>query len=95
VSRDSGEATEVVYFVAVRTTSPAAGSEVASAMKALNEAGLLAQPPLADADYAVAWYRPYAELTAEDHHHLRALGLGFDEANQIATVATISGEVGK
>jgi hypothetical protein len=78
---------EVVYFVAVRTSKPQNGIEIQAAMKALNEAGLLAQPPLPDAHYAVAWYRPYEEITANDNGHLRALGLDFDDANRIATVA--------
>lgn len=83
---------EVVYFVAVRTAKPQDGREIAASMEALNEAGLLAQPPLPDAHFAVAWYRLYAELTAEDHHHLQALGLAFDEANRIITVASVDPE---
>lgn len=78
---------EIVYFVAVRTSKPQDGIEVQAAMKALNEAGLLAQPPLPDAHYAVAWAKQCSEMTANDNGYLRELGLDFDDANAIATVA--------
>jgi hypothetical protein len=80
---------EVVYFVAVRTAKPQGGAEIPAAMKALNESGLLAQPPLPVSHYAVAWYRPYSEMTANDFQHLRALGLSFEDANRIATAVTV------
>jgi len=78
---------EIVYFVAVRTANPQGGVEIPAVMRALNETGLIAQPPLPDAHYAIAWYRRIEDLTANDHECLRALGLGFDDANAIATVA--------
>jgi len=79
---------EVVYFIAIRTAArPHGGGEVRDAMKALDDAGVLAKPPMPDSHYAVAWSRPYREITANDHDHLRALGLDFDSANRIATVA--------
>lgn len=82
------EGAEVVYFVAIRATARKGGNEISEAMKALSDAGLLPEPGEATGEHhAVAWYRPYADLAALDHDRLRALGLGFDDANRIVTVA--------
>lgn len=79
---------EVVYFVAVRTTAERGGVEIQDALTAINVAGFLPQPPPAEHSHGVAWFRPYEEMTANDHHALRHLGLDFDNANRIATVVT-------
>ena len=81
---------EVVYFIAIRTAArPRGGGEIRDAMKALDDAGLLAKPPLPDRHYAVAWSRPYRDLSANDNGYLRELGLDFDSANRIVTVASV------
>jgi hypothetical protein len=80
---------EVVYFVAIRTAAPRAGAEVRDVMEALDNAGLLTKPPMPGTHYAVAWSRPYKELTANDNGYLRELGLDFDSANAIVTVASV------
>jgi hypothetical protein len=79
-----------VYFVAVRTTSDRGGAEIQHALSALKDAGLLPDPPADGHPHAVAWFRPYEEMTANDHHALRQLGLEFDDANRIATVASVA-----
>ena len=78
----------VVYFVAVRTETPENGREVGIAMKALKDQGLLADPPLPDNHRAVAWCKGYAEMGTADNAALRTLGLDWNGANQIATIAS-------
>lgn len=87
---DQAPSEEVVYFIAIRTAAPPeGGGEIRDAMKALDDAGLLAKPPLLGTHYAVAWFRPYEEMTSNDNGYLRELGLDFDSANRIVTVASV------
>lgn len=84
------EGEEIVYFVAIRTVATQGQNEIAIALERLTEEGLLPKPPYPYEHAAVVWYRPYRELTANDHERLRELGLDdFDARNRIVTVAAL------
>lgn len=85
----AAEDQEVVYFVAIRTTTERGGAEVQEVLKRLNEEGLLPKEPRESPDpVAVAWVKPYSELTANHNGYLQELGLeDFGQRNEIATVA--------
>lgn len=77
---DPGEESgpEFVYVIAIRSQAHATAADME---KALNLLGAV------EGTAAVAMIkRPYSELTANDHGHLRELGFTFEDANEIATV---------